>query len=1068
MTKEEIDELLDSCIEMIQNGNNENAIKVFEKIIKKYVPGEDFEQAMQDASVMSKIIAKSNNELLDYFEKRAIDGDVAFLLTYLPEDRKVRILEKSQELNSEDLKVIIVSLDNDDLKERFLDIETLTPHNKAEIIVSIHSDEKKFELMQKLDNLRLADRKYIMNSIDDENIIFECLRNIRELSSEDKTSTILTKIKSPEIRMRAIKEIDGFNTNDLVLLIIEFDEDKKIEIIQETEDLDSEAKTKIICSIEDEGKRIEAMQEMEGLSSHDKLTIICSIEDEDKRIKVMQKMEDLDSEAKTKIICSIEDEDKRIEAMQEMEGLSSYDKLTIICSIEDEDKRIEVMQKMEGLSSYDKLTIICSIEDEDKRIEAMQEIDDLDSYDKSIVISSIKDEDRKIKLIQEMEGLNHDDKVRIICSIRDDDKKIEVMKKAISEKILTGWDAGQVILSIKDEDKKIEIMESTEDIHYEHKIKIISHLSPEKVKELMSDSSLPSSIWTTYRSLRNTSIDFIKDNLDYFLKAENVKTTQIEVSKSILLRMFETNNDVVKNIDFRILEKKYIETLGEERINLISCYPNIQKQILELSDKQLYLFDKCIDVYVEQNETDEWTSLASDLLEHIGEYEKLIESFEKIENLSQEDITDIARIMQSENWCEICSIEDVREYDRIKAKKCQEIMEDENATLEQKKQAVYQKIFGHDLSYAEKMMRKYGTDIENIDDCEMKDYIRTLKMIDTVDNVDVLQEIFEKCDFAELDKVLAERELKTEYGKKYFADLYVPQESDRQNQTSNIYEAGTEFKIILTSIGAYSSGTNIDNYKTDWNRPVISTQHFCASYIRNDMIGTAPIRSICYGFSQMKEDALMLSGTGDIWSSAKTFESTALHNERYFTPNVQIDNTSGYNEMDFRRIQGGVKLQPNYIIVFRRNGQIENMEEAQKASEQWAGMPIVIVDVDKCLEAERAEVDTKLAQYRKNPTPELAREITQKVRNNRQTDRGFCQDLETELEEIKAKVESKEAEAKEEYIKNQEEPKEESVNEEQLIENYKSVIANEREQGVRKIREIYMKIQEITRDNNQR
>lgn len=404
-------------------------------------------------------------------------------------------------------------------------------------------------------------------------------------------------------------------------------------------------------------------------------------------------------------------------------------------------------------------------------------------------------------------------------------------------------------------------------------------------------------------------------------------------------------------------------------------------------------------------------------------------------------------------------------------------MNDESSTIDQKIEAVVQKIFRHDLSYAWKMIDKYGYDIDNIDDCDMKDYIKTLKLINESIDLDEtdLHEIFEQCDFADIDKVSAERELKREFCKKYLEDLYAPKESDRQAGTTNIYEAGTSFKIIMTSVSPFSdSKRTIENYKTDWNRPVISTQHFCASYIRNDMISTPPIPHICYGFSNMKADSLMLSGTEDVYSSSRTFVSTANYNEVYYTPNEQINNTNSYNEIDFRRIQGGEKIQPDYIIIFRKDGQIDNLEEAQRASEQWDGMPIVVVDVDDCLKAERDRVEEKLAEYKKHPSQKLAEEIKQKIRNNRNTymkfiqkDKltpaqwrrtfaGFWSDIHKELMQIQNGLIRSNAQINSDLT-------EETVDEEQLEENYKSVSTTERESEVSKIREIYRKVINVTR-----
>ena len=50
--------------------------------------------------------------------------------------------------------------------------------------------------------------------------------------------------------------------------------------------------------------------------------------------------------------------------------------------------------------------------------------------------------------------------------------------------------------------------------------------------------------------------------------------------------------------------------------------------------------------------------------------------------------------------------------------------------------------------------------------------------------------------------------------------------------------------------------------------------------------------------------------------------------------------------MDFRRIQGGEKKQPSYIVVFKQNGIIDKLENAKKASKDWGGLPIVVIDRD--------------------------------------------------------------------------------------------------------------------------
>ena len=490
---------------------------------------------------------------------------------------------------------------------------------------------------------------------------------------------------------------------------------------------------------------------------------------------------------------------------------------------------------------------------------------------------------------------------------------------------------------------------------------------------------------------------------------------------------------------------------------MISCYKDIQEEVLGLDDKGCYIFSKCIDSYMEKMQTDEWTVLGQEILENMskGEYSKLFESIENVEELSEEDITSLTQVLQNDNWCQITNINEARSFDTIRKEKCNSIMQNENSTVEQKREAVIQKIFGHNYEYGKSIIEKFGEDIENIADGDEKDYVRALKLIEGIKNPDTLQEIYDECEFVQTDKTLVERALKNEYGKMFNEGLYKPKEEDLEKGYSNVYNAGVDFKIIMTSIGAYNGEKESKNYKEDWNRPVISTQHFCASYIRNDMIGTAPISDICYGFSEMKEDSLMLSGNHDIHSNANSFNSLANRDEKYYTPDNQINNTTKYNEMDFRRIQGGEKKQPDYIIVFRKNGIIPNMHKAQTASKQWENMPIVIVDVDECLKSEKEKVNEMLKEYKENPTSELENKIKQKLRNNRVTNKSFCNGIDEKLNEIE-NVEY------EQEIKKEEKPKI-KVTEEALEENYEKVTPNERKSEMSKIKNLYIRMKEISR-----
>lgn len=314
--------------------------------------------------------------------------------------------------------------------------------------------------------------------------------------------------------------------------------------------------------------------------------------------------------------------------------------------------------------------------------------------------------------------------------------------------------------------------------------------------------------------------------------------------------------------------------------------------------------------------------------------------------------------------------------------------------------------------------------------------------------------------FHDVNKILMETSIANEYEKLYNKTFLKIENLEQIGE--NVYDAGTDFNILMTSIGAYISNEDIDDYKRDWNRPSLSSPHICCSYIRNDMIGTAPIHNICYGFSEMESYSLTESNCHDIGSNATGFISSST-GSKYYSPDNQINNTESYNEMDYSRFQKGKRKQPDYIIVFKENGRIQNLEEAKKASKDWGGMPIVVVDKDRCLEAEKSRLDNLLDKYIAGDKT-LAREIYYKIRNNRVTRKTFAEEI--NIDKFKREMEEQEKYKQEEN--NQEQIKSNGnieVTKEDMQKNSEQVTAEERKQEMSRIEQLYLKIHSIAKDD---
>lgn len=522
-----------------------------------------------------------------------------------------------------------------------------------------------------------------------------------------------------------------------------------------------------------------------------------------------------------------------------------------------------------------------------------------------------------------------------------------------------------------------------------------AHLSSQDVFDIVKEFLYGDEYLTYIKKIYELGFDHtvIKDtelvlkNLKMILELENLGD-----KFDIVMEMYNKNNDIL-NANFKILEDKYMMTLGKDKINQMSCYPQIIELALKLDNQELNLVSKCLDEYMSENKTEEWTVLCERLLKNIDGYKDLISSIEKIDDLSDDNIARLTYILSQTNIYGLKDFSEINDFDERQIELANQLIKSED--IDQKREAIFIIKFGQDLDEVKKIVGKYGSCIDSIQDEDLKNYVKALSEIIKEISPEILDRIFNEVEpVQDVNGIMIERMLKSEYGKLYNEGLFSIDSAKRvEEYGENVYEIPTDdngrisdFRMIITSIAPFFKNQP-DNFFEDWNRPAITSQHFCCSYIRRDMLGKADIPHLCYGFSEMDADSLMLSGHMDISSSGNTFVSEAKHDEEYLSPDEQINNTSSYNEMDYRRMQNGKKKLPDYIVVFRANGEIPNMETAQKASKQFEeatgkALPIVIVDEDKCRETERDIVNEMIQQCTSNRSVKLAESILQKIKNN--------------------------------------------------------------------------------------
>lgn len=476
---------------------------------------------------------------------------------------------------------------------------------------------------------------------------------------------------------------------------------------------------------------------------------------------------------------------------------------------------------------------------------------------------------------------------------------------------------------------------------------------------------------------------FVKENIEDIVKLEfdeNAINSKLE-----LITQIEENvgDNIYLNMDFKILNTQYIDAIGIDGIINIALNNEKQNKLLNLDGTRLEILSRCLDNKSIRTNLDTYRMMLDKMLTNISKdkFNNLINDIDNITDLTDFDIKIFQQIIQDNNIFEINSLNELRNYDNVKSKKCDEWIKSDS--IEEKRLAVFEKIFGQDADFLNKLQMRFSN-IEEIENCDISKYIKCIREILQIDNPKLLENFYNTCSQKlEINDVLIEPEIKKEYGKLFNEGLLKIEQCEELDD--NFYEAGTDFKMIV-----HRRQGSPDNYFDDWNREKAnSNDYICASYIRSDMIATYEAGKILYGFNELEPATICGNSVGDSGTVGAMQNLTTPNN---LINSVQIhstgENENCYNELNYKRFSNGERQQPSYIVVFRINGEIDKtiLAEAKKAQEQWNNkLPIVVVDVNKCIEAERQKVEEMKKEYEQTKSPILAREIYHKIKNNQAT-----------------------------------------------------------------------------------
>ena len=261
-----------------------------------------------------------------------------------------------------------------------------------------------------------------------------------------------------------------------------------------------------------------------------------------------------------------------------------------------------------------------------------------------------------------------------------------------------------------------------------------------------------------------------------------------------------------------------------------------------------------------------------------------------------------------------------------------------------------------------------------------------------------------------------ENQMRKEFTKQINDSLFsLEGRTKRRVGNAIVYDAGTDFKMLITAVGAYQNLEKSANYKDHWNSSLLRSHGNCCSLISNSCLATARQPSVVFGFLNMPEESLLAGSHTDINSTPTNRNyDINFHNvdQQFFSPDELINRTRDYyNELDFERIdisKNGkfFKKNPDYVVFFeefedfqkelkiQRNlepikkllidqheKEKHRWEESVKASVQL-GIPIVKINRETCAKSERAKLDENLKLFKKTKDPALIKPLITQYLNN--------------------------------------------------------------------------------------
>lgn len=489
--------------------------------------------------------------------------------------------------------------------------------------------------------------------------------------------------------------------------------------------------------------------------------------------------------------------------------------------------------------------------------------------------------------------------------------------------------------------------------------------------------------------------------------------------------LYANNDEISKTVDPRFLSDEITSHFTKAQVEILSCYPKLQEKILILSPNSsgAKIIYELVDKYKDNLE---WIPILEKSLDNINssEYANLLSSINGKE-LSSEEKENLMYLLMTNNHLDISSFEELKNIDSVRENYINMLIE--RNTLGSLKTAYFEKTFGIDLATAINLVNLYGKSLESstidsLDEKSRSEFIllENMKKIIGLNNLDVLKYYVENINPEFVVKpdlmVTYEARLKYLFTQEFNKSFTKPLQEDKVisningEQDLDIYlAAGRDGKkkcrMMITSIGAYTSMEEPDDYYASWNVDKIASHGCCCSYVGEKNLGTAEVKYCCLGFTDYELGALQLSGPYDLCSASTedSYQISSMYSSMYLLPDDVLGYTRHtHNETVWERrsISGDAmfKKQPSYIVYFVDNFEdrlsdpeaMKQWESVKKAAANFSievdgvkkSLPIMVVEREKIAKSQLEIIQNKLNEFKTTLDSKLIKDIISDYESN--------------------------------------------------------------------------------------